>query len=154
MYRLNSRNGSNRKQMVCKRMELNNSNQYFGKYSRRKEFPATIAAVYNSLRKRQPLLISQMEDMTSNLAMVSARRSNEFIRNYRIGTLKVYSDHGGVSYVVSRSTFSANARTRNVPSATHRHTVSTTILVGGQELEDDGEGRGPHLYLSAENFWR
>ena len=39
--------------------------------------------------------------------------------------------------------FFPNTRTRDVPSATPRHTVSTTILVeGGQDTEDDGEGRG------------
>ena len=96
----------------------------------------------------------EMEDMTSNQAMVSARRSNEFIRIDRMGTLKEYSDHGGVSYVFPRTTFSANARTRNVTSATPRQTVRTTVLVGGQDTEDDGEGRGPHVNLSAADFWR
>ena len=70
------------------------------------------------------------------------------------GTLEENWDHGGASYVVSRTTFSANTRTRNVPSATPRHTVRTTVLVGGHELKDDGEGRGPHLNLSAADFWR
>ena len=95
-----------------------------------------MAAVYSVLRRRQ-LFISEMEDMISNQAMVSARRSNVFIRIDRMGTLKEDWDHGGVSYVLSRTTFSANARTRDVLSATPRHTVSTTFLVGGQDTEDD-----------------
>ena len=33
-------------------------------------------------------------------------------------------------------------------------TVSTTVLVGGQELDDDEEGQIPHLNLSATDFWR
>ena len=110
-------------------------------------------AVYSVLRRRQ-LLISEMEDMTSNQAMVSARKSNEFIRIDWMGTLKEDSDHGGVSYVFPRTTCYANARTRDVPSATPRQTVRTTILVGGQELEDDGEGQRPHLNLSAADLWR
>ena len=135
-------------------MELNNLNQYFGKYSRRKEFHPTMAVVYNSLRRRLPQLISKMEDMTSNLSMVSARRSNESIRSYRKGTLEENWDHGCVSYVVSRTTFSANARTRDVPSAIPRQTVRITILVGGQDTKDDGEGQRPHLNLSAADFLR
>ena len=86
--------------------------------------------------------------------MVSARRSNVFIRIDRIGTLIVDSYHGGVSYVFPRTICYANSRTRNVKSATPRQTVRTTVLVGGQETEDDGEGQRPHVNLSAADFWR
>ena len=82
-------------------------------------------AVYNALRRRKPLLISEMKDMTSNLGIVSARQSNESIRSDRKGTFEENWDHGRASYVVSTTTFSTNAQTRNVPSATPRHTVST-----------------------------
>ena len=92
--------------------------------------------------------------MTSNLAMVIARRSKESVRSYKKGTLEENWDHGGVSYVLSRTTFSANARTRDVLSATPRQTVRTTVLVGGQDTEDDGEGQRPHLNLSAADLWR
>ena len=58
-------------------------------------------------------------------------------------------DHGGVSYVFPRTTCYAKDRTRNVKSATPRQTVSTTVLVGGQEQEDDGVAQRPHVNLSA-----
>ena len=64
---------------------------------------------------------AEMEDMTSSLAMISARQSNESVRSDRIGMLKGDSDHGGVSYVVSWTTCFPNARTIDIPSATHRH---------------------------------
>ena len=79
--------------------------------------------------------------MTSNLAMVSARPSNESIRIDRMGTLKEDSDNGGVSYVFPRTTCYANSRTRNVTFATPRQRVRTTVPVGGQDTEDDGEGQ-------------
>ena len=44
-----------------------------------------------------------------------------------------------------------NKRRTICDSSAHNH---TTVLVGGQEPEEDGDCRGPHLNLSAANFWR
>ena len=32
--------------------------------------------------------------------------------------------------------------------------IRKTVLAGGQELEDDEDGRGPQINLSDTSFWR